>query len=191
MEESLYKTLLGVLLMLFFAIRAFYFRKKNKPRETRKKLRERTLIAVNFFGMVFFPLIYVFTDYFDGFMMGLPDTLRTAGAALYLLTIAFFAWIHSSLGSNWSMTLEVGREHKLVKSGPYRYIRHPMYLAFYLMMAAQLLLSSNWLVGLFGLISWDIHYRIRIKDEEDMMIEEFGDEYKKYMKRTGRLLPRI
>ena len=74
--------------------------------------------------------------------------------------------------------------------GPYKLIRHPMYSAFFLMGIGILLVSSNWLVG--GVLVAAIAYMYfgRVHNEEKMMLDQFGDDYQAYMRRTGRLIPR-
>ena len=83
------------------------------------------------------------------------------------------------------------KEQTLITSGPYRTIRHPIYTAFLLILGSTLLISANWLVGLcwIGMTMLEIVSRIRF--EESLMVEYFGDEYRAYMQRTGRLLPKV
>jgi protein-S-isoprenylcysteine O-methyltransferase Ste14 len=81
-------------------------------------------------------------------------------------------------------------EHKLITSGPYKRIRHPMYLGIFIYTTGLMLISSDLLVFIFFAFSIWVNY-IRIPDEEQMMIDEFGDEYREYMKHSGKLLPRL
>lgn len=73
----------------------------------------------------------------------------------------------------------------------YDYMRHPMYTALFLSMAAILLLTRNWLVGGVPLVGLCVIVLLRVEREERVMIEKFGDAYRDYMKRTGRFLPRV
>jgi protein-S-isoprenylcysteine O-methyltransferase Ste14 len=59
------------------------------------------------------------------------------------------------------------------------------------MVISTALISANLFVGVFGIATWTLLYIVRIDDEEAMLLEEFGGEYKKYMDRTGRLLPKL
>ncbi len=108
-----------------------------------------------------------------------------AGAAMAL----FFA-THRVLGREWSVSLETRVGHRLVTAGIYRRIRHPMYLAFFLWFLAQALLIPNWIAGPGGLAAFALLYAMRVGREEAMMLDEFGQPYRDYMRRTGRLLPR-
>jgi len=79
----------------------------------------------------------------------------------------------------------------LIMSGPYRCVRHPMYTAFFLIGLALLLLSSDWLLGA-GLIAGISAVMLsRLRNEERVMVERFGSQYRAYMERTGRFLPRL
>jgi protein-S-isoprenylcysteine O-methyltransferase Ste14 len=102
----------------------------------------------------------------------------------------FLILVHRHLDRQWSIALELQDNHKLITSGPYKRIRHPMYLGIFLYTIGMILVSSDLLVLIFFAFSIWVNYR-RIPEEEEMMIERFGDEYREYMKRSGRLLPRI
>lgn len=117
--------------------------------------------------------------------------LRIIGLALGLLMLWLFYLAHSHLGNNWSGTLEIRDGHQLVNTGLYKYVRHPMYMVFWLNALAQLLITSNWIVGGAAILAVFVLSVARIPDEEKMMIETFGDEYQEYMKQTKRLIPYI
>jgi protein-S-isoprenylcysteine O-methyltransferase Ste14 len=93
------------------------------------------------------------------------------------------------LGRNWSGVLELYEQHELVTEGPYRFVRHPMYTSVYLKGIGILLLSANWIVGGGYLAAVTLMYALRVRDEEQMMLEHFGEEYRSYMSRTARLVP--
>ncbi len=122
--------------------------------------------------------------------LDMADWLRWIGVAFGLGSLALLAWSDHHLGENFSPTLRVREQHTLVQTGPYRWIRHPIYTSGMLFMMAMLLISSNWFVGLCwsGVI---VLYAQRVPREEAMMLDEFGDEYRNYMNKTGRLLPKF
>jgi len=104
----------------------------------------------------------------------------------------FLLWrSHADLGLNWSATLRIRQEHSLVTDGIYRHIRHPMYAAHLLWAIAQGLLLENWLAGWVFLVTFVPLYLLRVTKEEKMMLEQFGLEYRLYISRTGRIIPRI
>ena len=102
-----------------------------------------------------------------------------------------FHLTHRALGRNWSISLDVRENHELVTGGIYRRVRHPMYSAFWLWAVAQALLLPNWIAGFAGLAGFGILFFGRVAREERMMLETFGDSYRAYMARTGRVFPSI
>jgi protein-S-isoprenylcysteine O-methyltransferase Ste14 len=107
-----------------------------------------------------------------------------------LISIPLIAWVHWTLGRAFSKSLTIQESHQLVTTGPYRWIRHPMYTIFIFYFLSLFLISTN----LFLLITWIIMvitFIIRIPKEEQMLIDQFGDAYRQYMQRTGRLFPRL
>src|SRR6266511_2222684 len=113
------------------------------------------------------------------------------GAAVFAASLWLFYRTHKDLGRNWSVTLEVREQHALVTTGVYRRVRHPMYSAFWLWALAQALLLPNWIAGPAGLIGFGTLFFLRVGREEALMIETFGEEYRRYMARSWRLLPGI
>jgi protein-S-isoprenylcysteine O-methyltransferase Ste14 len=111
------------------------------------------------------------------------------GTAVFATAIWLFYRTHQNLGRNWSVSLEIRREHRLVTTGIYQHIRHPMYLAFLLWGLAQTLLLPNWIAGPAGLIGSATLFLLRVWREEGLMVEQFGDQYRAYMQRTARLVP--
>ncbi len=120
----------------------------------------------------------------------LPFGLRWLGLFLGLIALLIFLWVLRSLGQNFSTTLTIHKNQTLVTWGPYRWVRHPMYTSVVLLWVGFLFLSTNWFIGLTGILAFLWAIVIRTPKEEQMMIDRFGDEYIAYMKHTGRYLPR-
>ena len=121
----------------------------------------------------------------------LPGPIRWAGLGVALAAFALLEWSQSAFGQNWSIRVQLLKEHELVVRGPYRWVRHPMYTAGLLTNVSVLLLSGNWLVGGSWLLMHGWQFAGRIPLEERLMVQQFGDTYRQYMRTTGRLLPRI
>lgn len=151
--------------------------------------RESGLLVTAAIGLFVIPLIYALT----GFPASLDRSFTPAGAWLGMATMVAALWLfrrsHIDLGRNWSISLQVRDQHALVKTGIYRFIRHPMYSSFFLLGLAQMLLLPNWLVGLSGIAGAAILFAFRVRREEQMMLERFGDEYRAYMDETKRVIP--
>lgn len=117
--------------------------------------------------------------------------VRWSGFLLGLVSLGLFVWVHRSLGSSFSRSVHVGTDHILVTDGPYWWVRHPMYGAFYLLHVAAFLMSANWFIGLtwIGGLTWIVV--TRIPREEELLVERFGAAYVAYTERTPRFLPRL
>ena len=120
----------------------------------------------------------------------LPFWLRWFGFFIGLAALIIFFWVLRSLGQNFSTTLTIKKDQTLVIQGPYQWVRHPMYTSFVLLWVGYFFISTNWFIGLTGILGFVWAIVVRTPKEEQMMIERFGDEYIAYMKRTGRYLPR-
>ena len=117
-----------------------------------------------------------------------PDWLRWVGCALGITSVGLFAWSHAILGRFWSPHLQLRPSHQLITGGPYARIRHPIYSAIVGWLMSLGLVAANWTPFMFAALA-ALHFLLKIQGEEKMMLEQFGDEYREYMKRTGRLLP--
>jgi len=154
-------------------------------------LLDMTCIVLATFGFVAVPVVYLITGWLDFANYNLPVWMGWLGVVVFAAAIVLLWRAHSELGGNFSPTLRINEEHRLVTTGVYRYIRHPMYAAHWLWAAAQMLLLSNWVAGPAFLVCFAPLYFLRIRSEERMMAEQFGDEYLAYIKRTGRIIPRF
>ncbi|EFL88806.1 protein-S-isoprenylcysteine O-methyltransferase [Ahrensia sp. R2A130] len=111
------------------------------------------------------------------------------GSTAMIGFLVLFHLSHRDLARNWSVTLEIREDHKLVDHGVYARVRHPMYTSFWLWGLGQALLIPNWIAGLTGLAAVAWLYFSRVNKEEAMMQAQFGPEYDAYRKRTARLVP--
>jgi protein-S-isoprenylcysteine O-methyltransferase Ste14 len=91
----------------------------------------------------------------------------------------------------WSPTVELAEGHRLITTGIYSRIRHPIYTSLFLWACAQPLLLHNWLAGWGGMVACAMVCFVRVPDEERMLRDRFGDEYISYASRTGKFIPRL
>ncbi|MGA3311002.1 MAG: protein-S-isoprenylcysteine O-methyltransferase [Xanthobacteraceae bacterium] len=177
----------------WYIIRYPFERKAKKIRVSKSLFdrRDSSILALASLGLFVIPGVYAFT----GFPASLDRPFIPAIAWLGLVPLCAALWLfrrsHVDLGRNWSISLEVREQHALVKTGVYRLVRHPMYSSFFLLGLAQMLLLSNWLAGASGLVGAGVLYTFRVRREERMMLECFGDDYRPYMAHTKRLIPWI
>ncbi len=121
----------------------------------------------------------------------LTESLRWIAVALLIPALALFAWSFRSLGTNYRGGVGLYDGHELVNSGPYRWIRHPIYVAFICIMVLVLPLSANWVLGASGILLVVSIAVGRIPREERELSERFGDAWETYRRRTPQLFPRI
>jgi protein-S-isoprenylcysteine O-methyltransferase Ste14 len=120
----------------------------------------------------------------------LPDWLRWTGAGLVGLCALLLAWTLHSLGRNLTDTVVTRKEHTLVTTGPYRWVRHPFYVSVLLSVLSYALLAANWFIFASGLVLFTMMV-LRTRIEEGKLLERFGEEYRRYMERTGAFFPRL
>lgn len=193
MNTSTFHIIFAIAFFSMIALRIFYGRKARRTRknveikESKQNMAVRALFGLGYVGAL---IVYVFAlDQFDWATILLPDWLRWIGAFITICSVLLLWWVQWALDVQFETTLHTQAEHKLIQYGPYRWVRHPMYTALFLMGLGWLLLTANWFVGLPLMGGIIFVVLSRIEDEEDMLIELFGDEYRNYMKNTGRFWP--
>lgn len=193
--ELVSKIVLIAVYSAFSIIRAQHYRKTKRAGyvtviEERRRYSIWLSIFICYTVFTFF-LYIVFPQALAWAAIALPVGLRIFGCLLGLAALLWFVWIHRSLGTNLSAKLRIKDRQVLVTDGPYRWIRHPMYSAFYLLHIAVFFLTANWFIGVTWLAGLTIVILLRVRREEEMLLERFGDQYGSYMERTGRFLPPV
>jgi len=120
----------------------------------------------------------------------LSASLRWVGVGVLIGAGALMIWTFRSLGPNLTDTVVTRQNHTLVTHGPYRWIRHPLYLCAALLTLAMSLVAANWFLAVAGVIGVGLLV-IRTRTEEEHLIARFGNDYRSYMQRTGRASCRI
>lgn len=120
----------------------------------------------------------------------LPVWLRWTGVGLALLGGLLLVWMFRTLGPNLTDTVVTRKQHALVTTGPYRWVRHPLYLSVALATFGNSLVATNWFLFVAGCLVF-LLLVTRTGKEEENLIARFGDDYRNYMQRTGRFFPRL
>lgn len=127
--------------------------------------------------------------------VALPVWVRWLGVGIGVSAIFLNVWSHRTLrrelGDAFDPVLRLLEVPALVQSGPYAIVRHPIYLAFLLMLISVLPLTANWFIGFCGLAIIISVIAIRVPEEEKLLTHQFGDEYRQYRQQTGGLLPKL
>jgi len=119
-----------------------------------------------------------------------PDSLAMAlaGALLTLLGVAFACWARHVLGRNWSSVVQVKQDHELIQSGPYRWVRHPIYTGLLLAFLGTGMAMGEWR-GAITVVIVATSFWFKLRQEERWMRETFGASYEQYMQHTKALIP--
>ena len=199
----LFRVLFSVLWVIFIAnitrVRYSLREPKSEPSTGRTARHEGRLhiVALALFGPAWFGgtiLYIILPSWIASLSIPSPDWFRLIMVGVAALSIPFILWGYRALGRNWVHALDpskfLQREREtLVMSGPYHYVRNPIYLGSFVFIIAMALVAANWLLLLPALVLIAIIYT-QIPKEELMLIDRFGDEYREYMKRTPQITPK-
>lgn len=108
-----------------------------------------------------------------------------------LAGLALRTWSIKTLGKYFTMQLAIQQEHKIIRQGPYQYLRHPSYAGAFLTYLGTIVFFHSWYSLLIALVVLPIAWIRRMHYEEKMLIAEFGDEYTAYCKSVKRILPGV
>ncbi len=193
MQDLPFRILIAAVMLTTMSISGYYRRRADRldrkiaMQEGRMALALIRLAAtVHLAGL----LTYLISPaWLEWARLPLPQPLRWIAAAAMAATPLLIFWLFSHLGNNVTPTIRVRDKASLVTSGPYKWVRHPLYsvgtlqLFFLSLTASNAFFMASALLALFFL-AW------RVPQEEARLIERFGDEYQRYMQRTGRFLPK-
>jgi len=116
--------------------------------------------------------------------------VRLAGIAITFAGIALAFSARRHLGRNWSDKVEVKVDHQLIRSGPYAYLRHPIYSGVLLGVAGTALAVGQ-VRGIAGFLLLLGSYAIKARKEERALAEKFGDAFREHQRNAGFLFPRF
>ena len=120
----------------------------------------------------------------------LPDWVRLLGGPLGWACVVWILWMFMHLGPNVTNTAQTRSEHRLVTSGPYRLVRHPLYTGGLALGVSYTLLMASWVMAGLTVATCCV-LAIRTRQEEANLIARFGDDYRSYRERTGKYVPRL
>jgi protein-S-isoprenylcysteine O-methyltransferase Ste14 len=181
----------GILLTMQTGFRLWMTRQKHSISASRFVHREREQFFIRLTGgAMLLAYLYAFLPETTGVDFQIPVFFRWSGAALMVIGNILFILAHLYLGRQWSPELEIQPGHQLIVRGIYRWIRHPMYTGFLIFGLGLVLLSAN-LFGCAYLPTVAVMIIVRLPSEEALLIEEFGQAYQDYRKKTAALIPGI
>lgn len=149
----------------------------------------RLLVALPLFLSVVFYVVR--PGWMDWASLELPPAIRWLGAFMALGCIPLAYAVFSNLGDNVSETVLTKSDHRLVTTGPYRWVRHPLYTTGLTLFAGVGLMNESWFVLALTILTWLGVLFVVIPREEAQLSDRFGEDYRDLIRRTGRLLPRL
>lgn len=192
-QDGIFRILTFVLLIAAFGISGYFRAKADREGGRLNQSNRKVLITLRLLALaVIWPLIayLINPDWVAWARWPAPLWLRWSAVVVAFLTVPGIYWLFSSIGNNISPTHATRKDHQLITKGPYKWIRHPLYtFGFTFFMAISIATSLWWLT--LGMIIPMAILLWRTPQEEQNLIAEFGDEYRAYMKQTGRYFPRL
>lgn len=196
MNETIFRILAA--LVLFSGVgTSIYFRIKA-DRDSGEKLSRSmdgtaTMMVIRIFGLILWlsPIIHLLSpQWMEWSKIGLSEWARWFGVGVSILCTGGIYWLFSSIGTGITPVSATRKEHKLATNGIYRWVRHPLYTISSTFFVSFGMMADNWFIALLGVLAF-IVMALRTPKEEANLIEKFGSEYREYMKRTGRFLPKL
>jgi protein-S-isoprenylcysteine O-methyltransferase Ste14 len=193
-EELVFRILFISIYVVFAGVRVYY-RSQTIGRTSEKEYTQKTkaiivlMLAILGYFLVM-GLWIAIPQTILMFQIALHSLIRWFGVGMAVIAIALTVWIHRTLGRQYSAKWEIQKGHKLITVGPYSRVRHPMYTTLNLFSLSVSLITANLLLILLA-ISIAIPFFWIARAEEEILIEQFAEEYLEYMKITGRFFPRL
>lgn len=193
-DDHIFRLVVVVMIAVFGPL-AFYHRLRSATDERLDRRQEGFVILLGLRLSAVVPFVCGVVWLIDPQRMAwssiaIPLWLRWLGVVLAGCSGLLVIWTFRNLGKNLTDTVVTRRDHTLVTSGPYRYVRHPFYLAFALGVVGVSLVLANWFFFLAGLLPFGFIV-VRTRIEEEKLLVRFGADYQEYQQRVGQFLPRF
>ena len=194
-HDEVFRRILIVSCLLLFPVMLYFRLKSQATREPLDRRQEgmfilttlRPIAAAFWVGLILYmanPSRMAWSS------LPLPVWMRGAGVLVWAASGALLLWTLPALGKNLTDTVVTRRAHTLVTHGPYRWILHPFYASALLLIVASSLMTANWFLALTGLAAFAILV-LRVRIEEQKLLERFGEPYRAYRAATGAFYPRL
>ena len=181
MNENIFRILAALVIFTSMGISIYFRAKADKAsgeRLSRKADGNVMMNIIRIFGLILWlsPVVYLLNPHWMAWSkIGLSDPWRWVGVGLGILCAFGVYWLFSSIGTGITPVSATRKEHKLSTTGPYRWVRHPLYTIGSSLFLAFGLIADNWFIALLGILAF-IAMAIRTPKEEANLIEKFGDE---------------
>lgn len=191
MERIIFSSVFVIGCILQLLIRLRYISVSRKSGALKRKLLffDLFLVSLSVIGFYILPLISIGTPWLDAFNYRLPLVISIIFGTLYIFGLFIFYKAHTDLGKYWWMGYELSYEKELVTEGIYAWIRHPMYVGFFLIGCGNVFILHNWIAGFSHLVTFFPLYLYHVPREERHLKEQFGEAFSHYREYTGKVFP--
>ena len=196
MNENIFRILATIIFITCLSISVYH--RSKADRESGEKVSWRNeglamILALRLGGLIlwFSAIGYlIYPPLLAWSKAGLPGWVRWCGTGIGVIGVFLTYWLFSSIGNSITPTVATRKDHQLITRGPYRWVRHPLYTVGTLNFIAFAIMADNWFIAALAVFAF-ILLAIRTPNEEAHLIEKFGNEYREYIRRTGRFFPKI
>ena len=193
-DDQTFRIILALGMAAFLPVGLYHRIRSQATREPLDRRQEGLFILFTLrpFGLAAMGGLVVFIvnpEWMAWSSVPLPVALRWGGVAIGVPTLALGIWTFRTIGTNITDTVVTRREHTLVTTGPYRFVRHPFYATAFCSFLANALTTANWFLALTGATALALIV-VRTTIEEAHLVKRFGNECRRYMWQTGRFFPR-
>ena len=185
----------GVVMLCWFVFAGVFLLRKKPPSPPDQKRDRGSIVGLALQGLSYAVVWTVRRDMFTPIVSGSKSREPVALAASLLAIVAAVGsvWLVitavKTLGKEWSLTARLVEGHKLATTGPYAYVRHPIYTGMLGMLVATGLAISHWMALLVALLIYFIGTIIRVRSEEKLLRGAFGEQFENYAQRVPAIVP--
>ena len=196
MNENIFRILAAIIFLSGVGISGYFRRKADKDSGEKVSWKDEGVAMIlmlrigglvlwlSLIGYLIYPPLLAWSK------VGLPGWTRWLGIGIGTACVSLIYWMFSSIGTGISPTVATRSEHKLSTSGPYRWIRHPLYSFGTLFFLSFALMADSWFIAFMAVLAL-VLLSLRLPNEEAHLIEKFGDKYREYRKQTGSFFPKL
>jgi protein-S-isoprenylcysteine O-methyltransferase Ste14 len=194
-DDDVFRIVLGAGLLLVLPVAGYFRFRSHQSGEKLDRMQEGLFILValrlcGVLGAAGLIAWLVNPELLGWSALPLPPWARWVGVGILGVAAVLLTWTLSHLGKNLTDTVVTRKEHTLVTSGPYRWVRHPFYVTGLVGTVSITLITANAYFAALGAVGLAL-LALRTPKEEANLIARFGDDYRAYMRRTGRFFPRL
>ncbi|OGS23087.1 MAG: hypothetical protein A2252_08175 [Elusimicrobia bacterium RIFOXYA2_FULL_39_19] len=177
------------LFMVFMILLRYFEISLYEKKKTKGEIRDKW--TINFLGIAYSSYLVLVVVEFLVVNRQINYTVAAIGMVLWVARFFLKRWGATTLSEFWSADIEIRENHRVIRKGPYKFLRHPVYLSNVIDVIAVALIANAYYMLSSGAVLMVLAIYSRIPFEEKALISKLGDEYRQYRKETYALIPFI